>query len=164
MSKNFDAAFIRIVGLEGGYSDHPADPGGKTRYGITEAVARAHGYTGDMRSLPLDVASEIYRADYWDACRCDSLPWPLSLYVFDAAVNQGVQPAIKMLQRALDTLQDGHIGAQTLALAAKSTPWHAARFLAFRALRYTGTRGFNNFGAGWLTRLFEIATSEKEHG
>lgn len=155
MSK-FDHSFDVIVALEGGYSDDAHDPGGKTRYGITEAVARTHGYIGDMRSLPLDVAREIYRADYWDACRCDNLPWPLSLYVFDSAVNQGAGAAIKMLQRSLDTVQDGHIGAQTLALAAKSGPWHAARFLAFRAIRYTGTRGFDTYGAGWLTRLFEI--------
>lgn len=136
--------------------DSLGDPGGKTRYGITEAVARAHGYLGDMREMPLDFAASIYRSDYWDACRCDNLPWPLSLYVFDAAVNQGTQPAIKMLQRALDTVQDGIIGKQTQALAAKSGPWHAARFLAFRVLRYTGTRNFDTYGVGWLTRLFEI--------
>lgn len=154
---NFDAAFVLIFGLEGGYSDDPKDPGGKTRYGITEAVARAHGYIGAMKDLPIDLACTIYRASYWDACRCDNLPWPLSLYVFDAAVNQGVQPAIKMLQHTLDTVQDGVIGGQTQALAANSTPWHAARFLAFRALRYVGTHNFDRYGAGWFTRLFELA-------
>ena len=154
---NFESAFILIVGLEGDYSDDPRDAGGKTRYGITEAVARANGYIGPMYALPLDVAGEIYRSDYWDACRCDDLPWPLALYVFDSAVNQGVQPAIKMLQRALDTVQDGIIGKQTQALAAKATPWHNARFMAFRALRYASTRGFDTYGAGWLTRLFEVA-------
>jgi lysozyme family protein len=158
--KNFDAAFIHIVGLEGGYSDDPKDPGGKTRYGITEAVARARGYLGDMRQLPLDVASEIYRADYWDACRCEQLPWPLSLYVFDAAVNQGVKPAVFLLQRALDTVQDGHIGPQTLKLAAAATPWHAARYLALRAARYVETRNFDRFGLGWFTRLFELAKEQ----
>lgn len=158
---NFDTAFTRIVALEGDYSDDAKDPGGKTRYGITEAVARAHGYLGIMSALPLDVASEIYRSDYWDACRCDNIPWPLSLYVFDAAVNQGVQPAIRMLQRALDTVQDGLIGRQTLALAEKSGGWHASRFMAIRALRYIGTRGFDTYGTGWFTRLFEISRSEK---
>jgi lysozyme family protein len=69
---NFDAAFIRIVALEGGYSDDPRDPGGKTKFGITEAVARQHGYIGAMQALPLDVAGEIYRSDYWDACRAPS--------------------------------------------------------------------------------------------
>jgi lysozyme family protein len=154
---NFNLAFTKIVALEGGYSDDPRDPGGKTRYGITEAVARANGYVGEMHRLPLDTAKAIYRTNYWEACRCDSLPWPLALYVFDAAVNQGVSTAIKMLQRALDTVQDGHIGPQTLSLAAKSGEWHASRFLAIRALRYTSTKNFDVFGAGWFTRLFEIA-------
>jgi lysozyme family protein len=153
----FEEAFKIVVASEGNYSDHAADPGGKTRYGITEAVAREHGYTGDMRALPLDVAHAIYRRSYWDACKCDKLPWPLSLYVFDSAVNQGVNPATKMLQRALDTVQDGVIGQQTISLAARSTPWHASRFLAFRAARYAGTRNFDTFGIGWLTRLFEIS-------
>lgn len=157
MTTLYDEAFRIIIEQEGGYSDHAADPGGKTRYGITEAVARAAGYQGDMHALPLDVASDIYRREYWDACQCDKLPWPLSLYVFDSAVNQGVGAASKMLQRALDTVQDGVIGARTLSLAARSTPWHAARFLAFRAMRYTSTRNYDTFGAGWLTRLFEIA-------
>jgi lysozyme family protein len=153
----FEDAFEIVVASEGGYSDHAADPGGKTRYGITEAVAREHGYTGDMRELPLATAHAIYRRSYWDACKCDKLPWPLSLYVFDSAVNQGVRPATQMLQRAMDTVQDGVIGQQTISLAARSTPWHASRFLALRAARYAGTHNFDTFGVGWLTRLFEIA-------
>lgn len=153
----FNDALCIVLRQEGGYSDHAADPGGKTRYGITEAVARRHGYIGDMRAFSQDLAGEIYRSDYWDACRCDDMPWPLSLYVFDCAVNQGPQPAIRMLQRALDTVQDGVIGRQTQALAKASTPWHAARFLALRAARYVDTRGFTDFGIGWLTRLFEIS-------
>ena len=153
---NFDRAFEIVVASEGGYSNHAADPGGKTRYGITEAVARANGYRGDMRAFPLAHAKTIYREDYWDACHCDQLPWPLACYVFDAAVNQGVNAAVRMLQRALDTVQDGVIGRQTLALAAKATPWHADRYLAFRAQRYFGTRNFDSFGDGWLTRLFTL--------
>ena len=61
---NFDEAFDRLIGHEGGYSDHPSDPGGKTQFGITEAVARAHGFTGDMRTLTRDEAKRIYRVDY----------------------------------------------------------------------------------------------------
>ena len=57
---NFDEAFELLLGHEGNYSDHPADPGGKTRYGITEAVARDVGYRGDMRDLPLDLAKRVY--------------------------------------------------------------------------------------------------------
>lgn len=154
---DFDRAMEILLKLEGGYSNDAMDPGGKTRYGITEAVARQHGYAGDMRDLPLDIATEIYRSDYWGACRCDHIPWPMSAFVFDAAVNQGVDAAIRMLQRALDTVQDGVMGRQTQALMAKATPWHGARFLAARALRYQGTRNFDRYGQGWYTRIFELA-------
>jgi lysozyme family protein len=65
-----------------------------------------------------------------------------------------------LLQRALDTVQDGHIGPQTLKLAAAATPWHAARYLALRAARYVETRNFDRFGLGWFTRLFELAKEQ----
>ncbi|MEN9903419.1 MAG: Bordetella virus, partial [Pseudomonadota bacterium] len=67
MTDAFDAAIADLLGIEGGFSDDPADSGGATRYGITEAVARRHGYTGPMREMPSDLARAIYRADYWDA-------------------------------------------------------------------------------------------------
>lgn len=155
--KYFEDAFAILLEQEGGYSDDPEDSGGKTRYGITEAVARENGYLGDMRDLPLDVARAIYKLRYWEAVGCDYYPWPLSLYVFDCAVNQGVEPAKKMLQRALDTVQDGVIGPTTRRLAAQSSAWHWGRFMAFRAMRYVSTRGFDRFGAGWLTRMFQVA-------
>lgn len=156
---DFERALTAVLTVEGDYSDDAHDPGGKTRFGITEAVARANGYTGEMRQLPREVADAIYRKDYWAPCHCDALPWPLSLYVFDAAVNQGVQPAIKMLQRALDTVQDGVFGPTTLRLAGAATPWHAARYMAFRVLRYTGTRNADKYLAGWMTRLFLIGAA-----
>jgi len=155
----FDLALSHVLKTEGGYSDDAADPGGKTRYGITEAVARANGYTGDMREFPLAHAQTIYLEDYWDACRCDELPWPLSLYVFDSAVNQGVAPARMMLQQALGTVQDGVLGPVTLRLARDATPWHARRFMALRALRYHSTRNFDRYGEGWLIRLFDVVAA-----
>ena len=156
---SFHRALTAVLDLEGDYSDDARDPGGRTRYGITEAVAREQGYQGDMQDLPKSLAESIYKTHYWDVCHCDDLPWPLSAYVFDAAVNQGGLPARRMLQRALHTLEDGNIGPLTLRLAAKSTPWHAARFMAFRALRYTATSGFDVYGMGWMTRLFLLRVS-----
>lgn len=153
----FERAIEIVLQQEGGYSDDPRDPGGKTKFGITEAVARANGYAGEMRDFPLAHAETIYREDYWDPAGCEAYPWPLCLYVFDAAVNQGVAPAVQTLQRALDTVADGVVGPATRNLAARSTAWHWSRFLALRAIRYTGTRNFDRFGAGWLTRLFTLA-------
>ena len=153
MSK-FDDAFEIIVGNEGGYSNDPNDPGGATRFGITEAVARANGYEGDMKELPLDKAKSIYKAKYWDAISGDNLLWPLSLFVFDAAVNQGNDAAIKLLQKSVGVAQDGILGKGTISKALQSNQTElCGLFMADRALRYTGTRNFDIYGRGWLKRL-----------
>ncbi len=153
----FDDALQIILDSEGGYANHAKDPGGETRYGITKTVARDAGYTGEMKTLPINTAAEIYRKNYWNECKCDQLPWPLSLYVFDAAVNQGVGAAIKMLQRTLNTVQDGVIGEVTLRLANRGNADDATEYLSERAMRYVGTRNFETFGRGWLNRIFKLA-------
>lgn len=151
---DFDKAFELVVGHEGGFVNDPADPGGRTIYGITE---RDHPDLWTAGPPSLNVCKQRYREQYWEPIKGDQLPWPMSLFVFDAAVNQGAKPAVMMLQRALDTAQDGILGRQTLALAAKATDWHLGRYMAFRALRYQGTRNFDRFGEGWLTRIFRVA-------
>lgn len=106
----FDHAFARTIGLEGGYSDHPADRGGPTRYGITELVARANGYEGDMRELALEDAKRIARLQYWDLLRLDDvaiLDERLSAELFDTSFNMGVGTAGRFLQRALNALNRG---------------------------------------------------------
>jgi len=70
---DFEKAVAKTLSLEGGYVNDPADPGGPTKYGITEATARAHGYIGDMRDLPLDLAKKIYKESYWDVARLDEV-------------------------------------------------------------------------------------------
>jgi lysozyme family protein len=153
----FDQALQIILNSEGGYSNHSSDPGGETRYGITKEVAREHGYIGSMNVLPINTAADIYRKSYWDACKCDELPWPLNLYVFDSAVNQGVGAATKMLQKTLGTVQDGIIGDVTLRLANRGNAEDATIYLAERAMRYSDTRNFDVFGRGWLNRVFKLA-------
>jgi lysozyme family protein len=163
--KNFDAAFQIIVGEEGKYSNDPRDRGNwtggaqgvgelrGTKYGIA-----AHAYPHlDIVNLTHEQAKEIYRADYWNAVRGDEIPWPLSLYLFDCAVNQGVGAAGRMLQEALNGAGDGAFGPVTIRAARRATPRMAARFLAIRARRYIGTRNFDIYGTGWLTRLFVMA-------
>lgn len=150
---SFDRAFEIVVGLEGGYVNDPVDPGGETKYGITRRDHPAE----DIANLTLDRAKEIYRVGYWNPVHGNDLPWPLSLCVFDAAVNQGVVPAAKMLQRALGVAADGIIGRQTLLAAARGGQWHVAKFMAIRAMRYQLTRNFERYGEGWLTRIFEVA-------
>ena len=155
---NFDRAIAIVLAEEGGYVNDPRDPGGETKFGISKRQ-----YPDiDIAALTLSDAKDIYRRDYWDVCKCDYLPWPLCLFVFDSAVNQGVGAAVRMLQRALDVPQDGILGLRTMAAAAKARPWHAARFMAFRAMRYQSTRNFDRFGEGWLIRLFRVAMAAGE--
>lgn len=117
-----------VISREGGYSNHPADRGGATRWGITEGVARAHGFGGDMRVFPRDEAAAIYRRIYWlrpgFAAIADRAP-TLAAELFDTGVNMGPAVAGRFLQRALNALNrnakdypdmavDGVIGPVTL--------------------------------------------------
>lgn len=118
-----------VIGREGGYVNHPADRGGPTRYGITEEVARAGGYTGDMRDLPLSLAIAIYERRYWDSLGLDSIEpisEALTCYLFDYGVNSGPARSGLELQMTLnvlndqqrlypDVVEDGAVGAKTLA-------------------------------------------------
>ena len=104
---SFDSEFDKVVMIEGGYSDHPSDSGGKTMYGITEAVARANGFAGEMKDLSLDEAKRIYKAQYWDLLNLDeidALSPAVAHEMFDTGVNMGTGRAAMFLQRALSRL------------------------------------------------------------
>ena len=143
---NFDLAIERVLGHEGGYVNDPDDPGGETKYGISK---RAYP-NENISALTLDRAKELYRRDYWQPLRCEEMPWPLSMLVFDCGVNQGNQVAAKTLQKALGVAQDGSLGNVTMSKARKAGMETCALFLSDRALRYTGTRNFDKYGRGWL--------------
>ncbi len=154
---NFDQAFHQLLGHEGSFVDHPADPGGATCWGITERVARANGYTGPMRALPVDLAKRIYRASYWDAVRADELPAVARYSVFDAAVNSGVSQSVKWLQRALGVADDGAMGPKTVA-AAKAVDGHAlkAKMLGTRLQFMSDLPTWPSFGRGWARRVASL--------
>ena len=154
---NFNQAFDILLKHEGGFSDHAADPGGKTRFGITEAVAREVGYRGDMRELPLDLAKRIYEDRYWDAVRADELPEAARYAVFDAAVNSGPRQAILWLQRAVGVKDDGIIGPQTLAAVRAADPEQVLRRMLAQRLRFmTGLSNWPAFGRGWARRIADL--------
>ncbi|CCJ48976.1 glycoside hydrolase family 108 protein [Bordetella parapertussis] len=151
---NFDTAFDRLIGHEGGYSNNPADPGGETMWGVTAAVARANGYTGPMRDMPRDTAKAIYRARYWTPIRGDMLPAAVAFQVFDAAVNHGTGQAAKWLQAAVGTVQDGQIGPLTLNAAAGMNPTMLALLFNSARMRfYTNLPTWPTFGKGWARRV-----------
>lgn len=153
----FEDALARVLTEEGGYSNHPADPGGETMYGITKSVAAAYGYTGPMKDLPPIIVKSIYKRLYWDACRCEELPDALRYPVFDAAVNSGPARAIKWLQAAVGVGQDGVIGPVTLAAVAKHDPQALrAKMLAARLKFMADLPHFATFGRGWVRRVARI--------
>jgi lysozyme family protein len=126
---NVQTLIDEVIAREGGYSNHPADRGGPTNWGITQQVARAYGYQGDMQALPRAIAAEIYRKLYWTGPKFDSVAAicpEIGAELFDTGINMGPAVAGKFLQRALNALNrgasdypdiaaDGNIGLITLA-------------------------------------------------
>jgi lysozyme family protein len=150
----FDTAFAFVIGAEGGYVDDPRDPGGKTKYGISQ---RAYPLL-NIAALTLEDAKAIYLRDYWEPAGCDQLPAGIATALFDSAVNQGIKPAIKFLQRALRVDDDGIIGPATIAAAEKAGPDSLiTNFCVERALHYASLSTFDVYGRGWMRRLFHVA-------
>lgn len=151
---NFETAFDRLLGHEGGYVDNPADPGGATRYGVTESVSRANGYTGPMREFPIEMARQIYRRKYWDAVRADDCPPEVRFDLFDAAVNSGPFQAVKWLQLAVGVTDDGQIGPKTmLAMKLSDGALAAAKFNGHRLAFMASLPTWTTFGRGWARRI-----------
>jgi lysozyme family protein len=158
MAVSFDRAFKIVVEVEGGYVNNPNDPGGETIYGITK---RDHPDLWAVGRPTIEQAKIRYQTQYWAPVKADQLPWPLSLYLFDTAINQGPGTAIKILQRAAGTVQDGVLGQNTLrAITQANQDDLCEMFLANRALRYVGTRNFDIYGRGWFKRLFHLARAQ----
>lgn len=151
---NIASLLNALIVREGGYCNHPADPGGPTNWGITQAVARANGYDGEMRALPRAEAERIYRQLYWDAPRFDrtaSIAPKIAEELFDAGVNMGPPVATRFLQRALNALNrngrdypdvalDGVIGPATQRalsafLSVRGAKGEAVLLKAMQALR-----------------------------
>ena len=150
----FDEAFDLLMGHEGGYSNHPADPGGETMWGITARVARRHGYMGDMRDLPRETAKTIARVEYWNPVRADELPEGVRFDVFDTSYNSGKKQSVKLLQRAAGVADDGVIGPKTLAAAhARPAAKLSLRFNAERLEFLCSLPTFGAFGKGWSRRV-----------
>ena len=151
---NFDIAFDRLIGHEGGYVNHPQDPGGETNWGITKRTALANGYTGDMRTMPRETAKSIYKKTFWDVIGGDKLSFAVSYQIFDAAVNHGIGNAIRFMQRAIGVADDGKVGPVTLAALTKYQPNDfLMRFNAQRLDFYTRLSTFDTFGKGWVRRI-----------
>lgn len=165
----FAACLGVVLGLEGGYVDDPLDPGGATNMGITRRTLAAWRKVAPWQALPKSAvatlgrqeATAIYRANYWQRCRCDAIPAGLDLALFDFAVNSGPERAVKTLQSLLGTVQDGVVGPNTLAAlkARIAIVGVSALIDALCARRLSFLQKLAAalvFGAGWSRRVATI--------
>ena len=151
---NFDDAFTRLLGHEGGFVNHPDDPGQATRGGITQATARRNGYFGDMEVFPVELAKKIALKDYWHPMQADSMPGALRFDLFDGAYNSGPAQATKWLQRAVYVDDDGVIGPKTLMAANTYSPVAiVARYNGHRLQMLSSLKTWPSFSRGWANRV-----------
>ena len=154
MSDKFTKFIDRVLSHEGGYVNHPKDPGGETKWGITKRTALANGYTAPMRDMTRAQAVEIYRTAFWQRYQCDKLPESLAYQLLDACINHGYGNAARMLQRPAKVADDGQIGNVTLAAVAALPgndlpPPVNAHHNGF----FAGLAAFNTCGCGWMRRV-----------
>lgn len=145
---NFDTAFDRLISHEGGYVNHPSDPGGETNWGISK---RAYPNV-DIANLTREGAKEIYKRDYWDEL-LDADP-AIKFQVFDFAVNGGISVAVRKLQSAIGVADDGHFGPIS-AQKLKSMDINDVlmKFNAHRLRFYASLSTWPTFGKGWVLRV-----------
>jgi len=160
MKDNFDECLKMLLHHEGGYVNHPKDPGGETNLGVTKRVYEKWGGTKDMKDLTVEDVAPIYKKEYWDRCKCDDLESGVDWVVFDWAVNSGTGRSAKAIQKICGAAQDGAIGPKTLALIGKQdTQYVIEEFGKVRQDFYESLKTFDTFGKGWTRRNKE--TTEK---
>ena len=150
----FAACIAEVLRHEGGYVNDPQDPGGETKYGISK---RSYPLV-NITSLRVEQAREIYRKDFWDAIWGNDLPPGVDLVVLDYAVNSGPARAIKTLQRAVGTRDDGVFGPATLAAVRRlPAPELAVRQMCDERRRFLrGLPGYSRYWRGWERRVDDV--------
>lgn len=167
MKENFDAALAAVLHHEGGYVNHPADPGGMTNLGVTRRVWQE--WVGrevseqEMRSLTPEAVGPMYKAKYWDKIKGDDLPAGVDYVVFDAAINSGPGRAAKWLQECVGATPDGAIGPATLRAVAEADPEELiARYQERRRDFLQSLNTWPTFGKGWGRRVDEVASAAQQ--
>jgi lysozyme family protein len=161
MKDNFDAALKAILHHEGGFVNHPKDPGGMTNLGVTKKVWEEWvGHEVDektMRGLTPEIVGPMYKVKYWDKVKGDDLPAGVDYVVFDAAVNSGPGRAAKWLQACVGVEPDGGIGPKTLAAVNAFDASHLVEDYAKRRLSFLmDLQTWDTFGKGWGRRVAEV--------
>jgi lysozyme family protein len=151
----------RLLVSEGGYVNHPSDPGGPTNFGITlgdyRRYVKAEATAADVRAMKVEEAKAIYRAKYWNAVRGDDLPAGVDYCVFDYAVNSGTGRAPKVLQRVLGASVTGRMDDATLAATRRRDARTTVQAICDERLRFLqGLKTWPVFGKGWSKRVGEV--------
>lgn len=161
MKDNFDRCLAEVLKHEGGWADHPKDPGGATMKGVT--IGTFAGFKGrkvtkaELRAISDDDLRAIYRRKYWDVVRGDDLPAGLDLVAFDAAVNSGPARGARWLQAGVGVKTDGKVGPETLAHArAANVRLAIGRALDARLAFLRGLKTWPTFGRGWQRRVDDV--------
>lgn len=161
MKDSFPRALGELLIHEGGFVNHPADPGGMTNLGVTKKVWEEwvkHPVTeADMKALTPDVVATLYQTNYWNRIKGDNLPSGVDYCVFDAAVNSGVSRAVKWLQTAVGTATDGAIGPSTLSMVAEKQPDALIKEYCEQRLKFLQSLPtWQTFGNGWGRRVQDV--------
>ena len=167
MQGNFEKALAKVLEHEGGYVNHPRDPGGMTNLGVTkraweEWVGREVSEK-EMRALTSAQVTPFYKRKYWDKVRGDELPEGVDYIVFDTAVNSGPGRAVKFLQECVGTTADGVIGPKTLAAVQTMGPQKLIAAYAKKRLDFLAALPtWDAFGKGWSRRVAEVFTGAEK--
>ena len=161
MQSNWDNSFKLMLKSEGGFVNHPSDPGGMTNLGVTKATwenwVGRESDEAEMRGLTPEKVEPLYKKKYWDAVRGDELPMGLDYLMFDFAVNAGAGRAIKTLQTAVGVTPDGGFGPMTMAAVQAVDPVDLIeRFSQAKEDFYRSLNTFATFGKGWLNRVADV--------
>ncbi len=161
MEENFTDSLARVLAHEGGYVDHPEDPGGATNKGITLETFRsyfgAYLTSDDLRDITDYQVEYIYNEGYWDKCSCDDLPAGIDYVVFDQAVNSGPSRSVMWLQETLDVAADGIIGPITLdKVSIYPAPGTINAMCDIRLEFLCTLSTWPTFGEGWESRVKDV--------
>lgn len=161
MKGNFDACLKLVLAHEGGFVNHPRDPGGMTNLGVTQKAWQA--FVGrpvdeaEMRGLTPEKVGPFYQSFYWHTGRCDDLPAGVDYVVFDTAINSGPARSARLFQRTLGIQDDGRIGPGTIATAQKADIRDLIEKMCDNRLAFLqGLATWTTFGKGWGKRVAEV--------
>jgi lysozyme family protein len=161
MRENFTRCLANLLVSEGGYSNHPQDPGAQTNMGVTLATYRKwikkDGTPGDLKSITREQVAKVYRSVYWNAVKGDDLPSGVDYAVFDYAVNSGPARAVKALQMILSVTVDGQVGPETLGALKTASPVVVINELYHQRLAFLKSlKTWSTFGNGWKNRVAAV--------